>query len=109
MGRKTVFFCQEAPFITIGPGPSTGPDVVKFQDGYAELDRDDPRYDVKLGWIKSVSAYRIEELGDADTGRVLAGDDAQFPCPKCAEQGIDKAFSTKAALNGHLMSHRPKG
>lgn len=106
--KTTVFFSQDAPSILVGPGNAEGPDVVRFTDGYYSLERDDPRYDEKVGWIRSVRQYRIEELGDADDGRVVSTEDNPYQCSRCSETGDVKAFKSRQSLNGHLMSHRPR-
>lgn len=99
-----VFFSQEAPELRVGPGTDDD-DVVIFHDGYAEIDLSLPDAQDRLAWVRNVRQWRVEELGTADEGRVRVDETVTNPntCPRCG-----KAFSTKNALNGHLMSHRPK-
>ena len=95
----TVLYCQETPELKLGPGTKVGDeDVLVFIDGYAEIDLDDPFYEVKMSWVKHPGTPYIRVLGEDEAQANLPG--AVF-CPEC-----DKAFATDKQLNGHLISHK---
>lgn len=90
----TVLYCRETPELKLGPGPANDPTTIKFVNGWAEI----PDGDARIAWCFMPGTPFIEVIDEP--GRVEATADA-FVCD------IDgKAFETKKALNGHLLSHR---
>jgi hypothetical protein len=94
-------YCADAQGLKLGPGNPGTPaiqtpgEVIVFDRGYATFDEKD--FPLWRTWL--VGAPTIEVL---DEGEVIATD-AEFVCATCG-----KAFESKAKLNGHRMSHRPK-
>ena len=102
----TYLYCPEAPELRVGPGVrEPSPDILRFQGGFAEIARDDPRYDEKMGWIKSTTSVHIEVLGEDRGGLTFGGNPSAFVCPQCETAGEIRAFETRQQLSGHLLSH----
>lgn len=93
-------YCQEAQGLRLGPGVGNAPikgELIVFQGGYAEFDEKD--YPDWESWLRG--APHVEIL-DSASGEVGAAD-TEFVCQHCG-----KGFKTQKALNGHLMSHKPR-
>jgi hypothetical protein len=101
MSQIVTAYCDEARGLKLGPGlgyVQTPGELIVFTNGYATFDTADfPDF---AKWL--VGAPPIEIL-DESAGEVAATDGAEFVCSTCG-----KAFATKAKLNGHRMTHRPK-
>jgi hypothetical protein len=94
-----ILYCAETPNLKLGPGTKAGdPDVIVFEDGYAEVSPDDPLFKAKMSWLVHPGTPYIRILDDNEIPNTTA--DAVF-CPECG-----KPFATDKQLNGHLMSHR---
>jgi hypothetical protein len=92
-------YCNDAHGLKLGPGlglQQTPGELIVFDRGYATFDEDE--FPDWRSWL--LGAPHIEVL---DEGEVVADETAEFVCATCG-----KAFESKAKLNGHRMSHRPK-
>lgn len=102
---RLVLFCQEVPELKLGPGRlDDETNLIRFRDGFAYLEEDDPDFDEKRRWLTAAGTPPIEILGSEEAeGRTLATELSEFPCPRCG-----KAFATQKSLNGHIFgAHRP--
>jgi hypothetical protein len=93
-------YCAEAQGLRLGPGTGNVPikgELIVFQGGYAEFDEAD--YPNWQSWLAGAPHIEILDTAHGEIGPL----DAEFVCDKCG-----KGFATKKALNGHLMSHKPK-
>lgn len=96
---QITLYCPETPGLKLGPGTigqegSVPGSVIVFRDGYATFEADE--YPEWARWAFAPGSPTI---------RVLEGDEAAegATCPECG-----KTFKSDRALNGHLLSHRPK-
>lgn len=105
----TVLFSEATPTLRLGPGPKLPEsEIVRFVNGYADLDPADPNYAEKMRWVRVTPG--VEILDESDAGRVVPreGDPHLFVCSDPSHED-PKSFGTQKALNGHRMgAHRPK-
>lgn len=109
---EITLYCAETASLKLGPGSvgeasNTGQHVpghvIVFAYGFATFDEAD-----FPDWRAWVDAPGTPTITVADVGQVPAGSAGSFPCPECAKVDVTKVFATQKALNGHLMSHRPR-
>jgi hypothetical protein len=93
MGLITLY-CEEASELKLGP--SNPPDLV-FRDSFCTFEADD--YPAWREWAFHPGTPRIRVLEEFETAPG-AGPNS---CPVC-----DRSFVSPRAVNGHLLSHRPK-
>lgn len=95
---EITLYCPEPSGLKLGPG-SSPIELIVFSKGFATFDEED--FPLWRDWVNAPGTPYIEVL-DADSQLVPPSADAHV-CGVC-----DKAFATKPALRGHLMSHAPK-
>lgn len=104
---KITAYCAEAQGLRLGPGLGNTPipgELIVFQEGYATFEESD-----YPNWEEWRRGAPFIEILDSGAGEVPAIGDAEFVCDiEDGKHDGPKAFATKAALNGHKMSHRKK-
>ena len=92
-------YCPETPGLHLGPGAPGSLNVIDFHDGYAEVDENDPLFEIKMGWTHTFGCPPIRVL---EMDEVPTTDPNAVKCPACGD-----AFATDRKLNGHIMgAHR---
>jgi hypothetical protein len=85
-------FCQDSPGLKLGPN-----DEIVFFAGFAEFEASDFPQWVEWAVHSGTPFIRIIDEGEA----TAAG--SEHVCPVCG-----KPFASARAVNGHLLSHKPK-
>lgn len=90
---KITLFCRETPGLKLGPD-----NQIVFVDGYADVDTE--QYPEWTDWAYHSGTPHIRVV---DEGESTSATEESVLCPVC-----NRPFKTERALNGHLLSHRPK-
>lgn len=104
-------YSEAAPELRLGPGPETydAPEVIRFRNGFATIEDDDPKKEEKLGWVNRAGEL-VEILGSDEANRTLPTDPSGFMCGVKLPDGktCEKSFDSEKARRMHRMHHAPK-
>lgn len=104
----THLYSEQAPELRLGPGSETfdSEDVIRFRNGFARIEDDDPRKETKLGWVTKAGEL-VQVLGADEEERTLPTDPSGFVCGVRLPDGKDceKSFSSDKARRMHRFHH----
>jgi C2H2-type zinc finger protein len=92
MGKKITLYCQDASGLKLGPNSE-----IVFYEGFATVDVEEFPEWADWAFHSGTPFIRVVDEGEATS----AG--SSHVCPIC-----NKSFASAKALNGHLISHKPK-
>ena len=104
MGKEISLYCAETASLKLGPGEtgdsgrSIAGQVIVFDYGFATFD--EAEFPDWQSWVNAPGSPAIRVVDDAKGEATGPGGVA---CGVCG-----KSFASDRALNGHLLSHRPR-